>query len=140
MAQTASDDSGGPLRAGEDRSEEDRTLKHLELLEHAPDAMIAVDADGRIVFANSQTERLFGYTSAELLGQGLEMLVPDRLRSAHRSSREAYSEAPRVRSMGVEQVLCGVRKDGLEVPLDISLSPIQVNTGRLVIAAVRDVT
>jgi len=132
--------SGQPLKAGEPGSQKVWKLRHLELFEHAPDAMIAVDADGRIVFANSQTERLFGYTSAELLGRRLEMLVPDRLRSAHRSSREAYSEAPRVRSMGVEQLLCGVRKDGVEVPLDISLSPIQVNTGPLVIAAVRDVT
>ena len=126
MAHTASEDSGRPLKAGRHGSQEVWTLEHLELFEHAPDAMIAVDADGRIVFANSQTENLFGYTSAELLGQRIELLVPDRLRSAHRTSREAYSEAPRVRSMGVEQVLCGVRKDGLEVPLDISLSPIQV--------------
>jgi sigma-B regulation protein RsbU (phosphoserine phosphatase) len=140
MPHTASEDGGQPLKAGRHGSQGIWTLEHLELLEYAPDAMIAVDADGRIVFANSQTENLFGYTSAELLGQRIELLVPDRLRSAHCSSREAYSEAPRVRSMGVEQVLCGVRKDGLEVPLDISLSPIQLNTGRLVIAAVRDVT
>ena len=132
--------SGQPMKTGEHLFQKVWMLRHLELFEHAPDAMIAVDADGRIVFANSQTERLFGYTSAELLGQRIELLVSDRLRSAHRSSREEFSAAPRVRPMGVERDLCGVRKDGVEVPLDISLSPIQVTTGPLVIAAVRDVT
>jgi len=140
MADTALEDSGQPLKAGRHGSKKVSTLKHLELFEHAPDAMIAVDADGRIVFANSQTEKLFGYTSTELLGQRIELLVPDRLRSAHRSSREDFNQAPRVRPMGAERDLCGVRKDGVEVPLDISLSPIQVTTGPLVIAAVRDVT
>jgi phosphoserine phosphatase RsbU/P len=132
--------SGQPLKPGEHRSQKVWKLRHLELFEHAPDAMIAVDADGRIVFTNSQTERLFGYTSAELLGQRIELLVSDRLRNSHRTSREEFSAAPRVRPMGVERDLCGVRKDGVEVPLDISLSPIQVTTGPLVIAAVRDVT
>ena len=140
MTHTASEDSGQPRKAGRHRSQRVWQLKHLELFEHAPDAMIAVDADGRIVFTNSQTERLFGYTAAELLGQRIELLVPDRLRSAHRSSREDFNAAPHLRPMGVQQDLCGVRKDRVEVPLDISLSPIQVTTGPLVIAAVRDVT
>src|ERR1700682_3246480 len=98
--------SGQPLKPGEHRSQKVWKLRHLELFEHAPDAMIAVDADGRIVFANSQTERLFGYTSAELLGQPIELLVQDRLRSAHRSSREDFNLAPRVRPMGAERDLC----------------------------------
>lgn len=135
MAKTAPDEGGQPLK-----SRQLWTLKDLQLLEHVPDAMLAVDIAGRIVFANSQCERLFGYTAAELLGQRIELLVPDRLRNAHRLSRKEYGETPRVRPMGVEQDLCGARKDGAEVPLDISLSPIQVDTGRLVIAAVRDVT
>ena len=77
MAHTASGYSDQPLKAGGHRSNKVSKLKDLELLEHAPDAMIAVDADGRIVFANSQTEKPFGYTSAELLGQPIELLVPD---------------------------------------------------------------
>jgi sigma-B regulation protein RsbU (phosphoserine phosphatase) len=140
MAHSASGESGQPRKAGRHPSRKVSKLKDLELLEHVPDAMIAVDADGRIVFANSQTEKLFGYTSAELLGQSIELLVPDRVRSAHRSSREDFAGSPHVRPMGAERDLCGVRKDGVEVPLDISLSPIQVTTGPLVIAAVRDIT
>jgi len=140
MSDTPFEDSRRPLKAGRHPSRKVSTLKNLELFEHAPDAMIAVDADGRIVFANSQTEKLFGYTSAELLGQSIELLVPDRARSAHRSSREEFTRAPRVRPMGAERDLSGVRKDGVEVPLDISLSPIQIATGPLIIAAVRDIT
>src|SRR5437762_5432676 len=140
MVHSSSGDTDQPLKAGGYRSNKVSKLKDLEVLEHAPDAMIAVDADGRIVFANSRTDRLFGYTSAELLGQPIELLVPDRLRSAHRSAREEFHQAPRVRPMGAERDLCGVRKDGVEVPLDIRLGPIQVTTGPLVIAAVRDVT
>lgn len=78
MAHSASGDSGRSIKAGRHPSRKVSKLRDLELLEHAPDAMIAVDADGRIVFANSQTEKLFGYTSAELRGQSIELLVPDR--------------------------------------------------------------
>lgn len=116
------------------------TIEHLELLEHAPDAMIVVDASGLMVFVNSQTEKLFGYTAAELVGQRVELLVPGQMRADHQAARGRYHGAPHVRPMGAELELRGVRKDGVEVPLDISLSPIQTDTGPLVIAAVRDIS
>jgi PAS domain S-box-containing protein len=111
-----------------------------EFLEAIPDAMVAVDHDGTILQVNSQTETLFGYRREELIGQRVEILVPARLRAGHRQHRDAYAEAPRVRRMGAGLDLKGRRRDGSEFDVEISLSPVRVETGTLVLSAIRDVT
>ncbi|CAA9285319.1 MAG: hypothetical protein AVDCRST_MAG56-4077 [uncultured Cytophagales bacterium] len=110
------------------------------LLESAPDAMIITDEGSHVQLVNAQAERLFGYTRAELVGQPVETLIPAALGSRHRQHRAAYAAAPKVRGMGVGLDLKGVRKDGTEFPVEISLSPIQTGEGLLVAAAIRDVS
>jgi len=121
-------------------------VKHLEdhrfagLLEAAPDAMVCVDADGRIALVNAQTVRLFGYGRDELVGQPVEMLVPDEVRDVHPGHRAGYVADPRPRPMGAGMELAGRRRDGTTFPAEISLSAIDTDEGILVSAAVQDVT
>jgi PAS domain S-box-containing protein len=110
------------------------------LLDAAPDAIIAVDADGRIVLANAQAGALFGYERGDLVGQRLELLVPEKVRDVHPSHRRSYFARPVTRPMGVGIELAGRRRDGSEFPAEISLSSIDTGEGLLVCAAVRDVT
>jgi PAS domain S-box-containing protein len=110
------------------------------LLEAAPDAMVIVDEDGRIVLANGQTEQMFGYARHELVGQPVELLVPERLRQRHPEHRRAYALESHARPMGAGLELTGRRKDGSEFPAEISLSPMDTGAGRLITAAIRDVT
>ena len=110
------------------------------LLETAPDAMVCVDAGGRIALVNAQTERLFGYRREELVGQPVEMLVPDAVRDIHRGHRAGYVADPQPRPMGAGMELAGRRRDGTTFPAEISLSAIDTEDGILVSAAVRDVT
>jgi PAS domain S-box-containing protein len=109
-----------------------------ELLEAAPDAIIEVDQEGQIVLTNAATEKIFGYTRDELLGQSVEVLIPDRLRNMHARHRAGFKAHPFTRPLGT--VLHGRRKDGSPIPVEISLSPVQSKEGLYIIAIVRDVT
>ncbi|HEY6004856.1 MAG TPA: PAS domain-containing sensor histidine kinase [Anaeromyxobacter sp.] len=112
----------------------------FSLLESVPDAMIIVDAGGIVIHANGVAERLFGWPRAELVGKPVEVLLPSRYREEHRLHRAAYLAAPRTRPMGLGLDLSGLRQDGTEFDCELSLSPIDVDGGPCVIAAVRDVS
>jgi protein-histidine pros-kinase len=112
--------------------------KFRGLLDAAPDAMVIVDRDGRIVFANVQVAALFGYEPRELIGREIEILVPERFRAGHPRQRQGYSHAPRPRPMGIGLDLYGRRRDGSEFPVEISLSPMEGEDGPLTMAAIRD--
>jgi PAS domain S-box-containing protein len=111
-----------------------------KILDSAPVAMVLADSKGRIVVVNSQSEKMFGYDRQEMLGNPLEMLLPERFHGRHALHRAAYSEDPRRREMGAGQELFGRRKDGSEFPVEISLSPMDTEEGLLVCSVVRDIT
>lgn len=111
-----------------------------KLLNSLPDGIVAVDAAGCIAVANPQMERLFGYACSELLGQPVEILVPERFRSNHKEFRRDYTDHPHARAMGAGLDLCGRRKDGSEFPVDIMLVPVEIAEERLVLGVIRDIT
>lgn len=109
-------------------------------IEAAPDAMVIVDSAGRMVMINCLTEKLFGFSRNELLGNRVEMLVPERLRTVHVGHRARYLHDPKTHRMGKGQVLTGRRKNGTEFSLEISLSPLETEQGVLIISMIRDIT
>lgn len=114
--------------------------KFLRLLEAAPDAMIIVDGQGGIALVNSQFEKLFGWSRTEAQAQPVEFLIPERYHSTHKMHRQEYAADPRVRPMGSELQLHGLRQDGSEFPVEISLSPLKTDEGVFIIATIRDIT
>jgi protein-histidine pros-kinase len=113
--------------------------KFKDLLEAAPDAIVIIDRHGKIVIANSQADAMFGHARSELIGQDLEFLVPGRYRATHAVQRARYFAEPRVRAMGAGVALFGLHRDGSEFPVEISLSPLETESGTLAIAAIRDI-
>jgi len=110
------------------------------LLESAPDAMIIVDEQGRMVLVNGQALRMFAYEREEMIGQAVDILLPEAQRIAHVGHRDAYLGAPRLRPMAQDLDLVGLRKDGSEFPVEISLSPVTTDSGKYISSVIRDVT
>jgi PAS domain S-box-containing protein len=111
-----------------------------ELLESTPDGIVMADQTGHIVLVNSQLEKLFGYQPGELRGKPVEMLLPAQFRQNHVGHRSHYFTAPRQRVMNADLDLTGLRKDGSEFPLEISLSPLRTDDGDFVLSAIRDIS
>ncbi|HLF12707.1 MAG TPA: PAS domain-containing sensor histidine kinase, partial [Gammaproteobacteria bacterium] len=109
-------------------------------LDAAPDAMVIVDSEGTIAFVNTQAEAMFAYSRAELIGQPVEVLLPERFRNHHPTHRTGYFLSPRPRPMGAGLELFALRKDGTEFPAEISLGPVQTEHGLFVSSAIRDIT
>lgn len=115
-------------------------LETAMIVESAPNAMLMIDADGKIRLVNKRVESLFGYDRQELIGQAIELLVPARLRAAHSSHVGVFGTAPQARAMGAGRDLFGQRKDGTEVPVEIGLNPIETKGGRFTLASIIDIT
>ncbi|MDQ3937121.1 MAG: PAS domain S-box protein, partial [Chloroflexota bacterium] len=113
---------------------------HLAVLEASPTAIVAVDEEGRITYANPQVEPTFGYARQELLGENVEKLLPDRLAQRHIAHRGGFLDQPIARPMGIGLDLAGRHKDGREFPVEISLSPVETPDGLQVFATIVDIT
>lgn len=110
------------------------------LIEFAPDAFVFTKGDGKIVLVNEQTEKYFGYHRDELLGQLVEVLIPERFKDIHARHRADYMSCLKSRPMGTRMDIYGKRKDGTEFPIDVSLSPVKTHDGVLVACIIRDIT
>jgi PAS domain S-box-containing protein len=131
-------ESGKDIKPDQDFVAE--TLLSASVVEAIPDAVAAINQQGLIIQVNSQTESLFGYTRGELLGQKIEILVPERQRSRHDLHREHFRRQPKIRRMGSGLDLYGRRRDGSEFPVEISLSPVASAAGVIVLSAIRDIS
>jgi len=137
------------VRLEQQGSEQDRAVRELsvrsderygQLLDTAPDAIVVVGDDARIRLVNIQTEKLFGYTRSELLGQQLDLLIPERFRNGHSAHVTGFFSSPGSRPMGSGLELFARRKDGTELPIEVSLSPLRSEQGMTVSAAIRDIS
>ena len=129
------------LAAIVDITERKRSDERLRLvIETAPNAMIMVAKDGKIVFANARAAALFGYRREEFLGEKIEILVPHRFLADHPGHREGFFKNPKTRAMGAGRDLFGLRKDGREVPIEIGLNPIETQEGLFILASIIDIT
>lgn len=141
LSSLETDEGTVAIAAIRDVSDRKRAEKKFEqLLELAPDAIVGIDRSGLVVLVNAQVERLFGYPRDQILGQTIEMLVPERYRSSHSAHRSTYFADPKTRPMGADLDLHGLRADGSEFPAEISLSSIKTGEGVIAIAAIRDIT
>jgi protein-histidine pros-kinase len=111
-----------------------------QLLNAAPDPTVIVDQQGTIIYANARVTEVLGYSNQELIGQTVEMLLPERSRDAHPGHRESFFSRPNARAMGNALELHALRKDGTEIPVEISLSPVKTSNGTLVSSAIRDIS
>ncbi len=116
------------------------TLRFQQIVEMAPNALLMVNGEGCIALVNAQTEAMFGYARAELIGQTIEMLVPQRLRGAHPRFRDAFLASPNARPMGAGRDLFAMRKDGSEFPVEIGLNPVQTDAGTMVLGSIVDIS
>jgi PAS domain S-box-containing protein len=138
MSQTSSDhQERASSFSGNNMSE---AVLSSELLEALPDAIVAVNREGTIVQVNSQTLALFGYSRGELVGQKVEILVPESYRPQHHQHREKFAETPKTRRMGADLDLYGRRRNGSQFPVEISLSPVSTEKGMFVLSAIRDIS
>jgi protein-histidine pros-kinase len=112
----------------------------LHFIETVPDAMILSDSKGRIILVNTHTELMFGYSRDELMGREVEILIPERLRIRHQEDRAAYYADPSIRRMGVGRDLWACGKDGVEFPVEISLSPVEIRGRAFVWSAIRNLS
>lgn len=110
------------------------------LMDSAPDAIVVADEHGTIVLVNAGTERLFGYTREELIGKSIETLMPERFRAVHPAHRNTYAKAPVLRPMGAGRELFALHRNGSEIPVEISLSPVGTSEGLQVVSAIRDIS
>jgi len=125
---------------GRARDHRRQATRFRSAIEGAPDAMVIVDEGGCINLVNGQTETLFGYAREELIGQSVEILLPEALRKGHRERRREYAQAPKARPMGRDIDLNARRRDGTDIPVEISLSPLDSSDGALVVCAIRDIS
>ena len=123
-----------------DRDSKSLETRYRELLESTPDGIVIVNPTGHILIANRQAEQLFGYAPGEMRAEQVEILLPERFRRQHRGHRSHYFDQPRTRAMGAGLELYGLRKDGTEFPVEISLSPLRTEETPLVMSAIRDVS
>jgi PAS domain S-box-containing protein len=134
--------SAAQLRASEpvDSALAKSEARFQRVVEAAPSAMVMIGGSGRIEMVNAQAERLFGYPRTEMLGQPIEMLVPERYRAEHPARRGAYLDEPQARAMGAGRDLNGLRKDGSEFPAEIALNPIDTDDGLMVLSVIVDIS
>lgn len=126
------------IRNISDRKKEEHKFRRL--LDSAPDAIVIVGNEGLIQIVNAQVEKIFGYNKEDLIGKKVEELIPERYKNKHPGHRNSFAHNPKVRPMGAGLELSGLRKNGEEFPVEISLSPMETKDGILIIAAIRDIT